>query len=94
MFGSALQKINFAQQIYASRPDHIFLVRGKDLSGRRAWYYVMVDKGKRDAFKSREGIPSLNLANYGRILYSGFGENPPEDIKNRMAEEYDFNEQP
>ena len=92
MFGSALRKINFAQQVYASRPDHIFLVRGKDISGRSAWYYVIVDNGKRDAFKSREGIPSLNLLNYGRILYSGFGDNPPQSIKDQMAAEYDFQE--
>jgi hypothetical protein len=93
MFASALKKkFNYAQRI-ASRPDHIFLVRGKDTSGERAWYYVMIDHGKRDMFRNQNGVPYLKLTDYGNILHSGFGDCPPESIRQTMQEEHGFTEQ-
>ena len=61
MFSAAVKKLNFNQAKQAIRPDQIFLVRGKDTSGRRAWYYVLVDKNKREVFKGKEGISILRL---------------------------------
>lgn len=92
MFATAFKKLSFTRNVVVSRPDHIFLVRGRDAAGERAWYYVMVDKGKRDAFKSQEGVPFLKLTDYGEILHSGFGDNPPESIIRQMEEEYGFRE--
>ncbi len=92
MFAAALKKLSFTRQVEASRADHIFLVRGRDASGQRAWYYLLVDKGKRDMFRSREGVPYLKLTDYGEILFSGFGEEPPADIKQQMKDEYGFEE--
>ena len=91
MFASALKKkLNFAQTMQAARPDHIFLVRGNDISGEAAWYYIMVDRGKREAFRNQNGVSRLSLSEYGTILYSGFGENPPDAIVKRMNKEYGF----
>ena len=92
MFSAAFKKFGFTRQVIVSRPDHIFLVRGRDAAGERAWYYIMIDKGKRDAFRNQEGVPFLKLTDYGEILHSGFGENPPEDIRRQMEEEYGFRE--
>ncbi|MBY0407101.1 MAG: hypothetical protein K2Q01_05365 [Rickettsiales bacterium] len=91
MFASALKKkLNFSQAMQAERPDHIFLVRGQEASGESAWYYIMVDRGKREAFRAQSGVRQLTLTDYGVILFSGFGENPPEAIKLRMQEDYGF----
>lgn len=93
MFASALKKkFNYAQSV-ATRPDHIFLVRGKDTTGERAWYYVMIDRGKREAFKSQHRVPYLKLTDYGNILHSGFGDYPPENIRSIMEKEHGFTEQ-
>ncbi len=91
MFASALKKkLNFANGLQAERPDHIFLVRGLDTTGHNAWYYVMVDRGKRESFRTQAGSPLLKLTDYGQILHSGFGEHPPEAIRLRMEDEYGF----
>ena len=91
MFATALKKkLNFAQGLQAERPDHIFLVRGQDANGDNAWYYILVDHGKRDAFREKGGVALLKLTDYGVILHSGFGEAPPEAMRQRMKDEYNF----
>lgn len=91
MFTTALKKkLNFAHSLLAENPDHIFLVRGIDTTGDNAWYYVMIDRGKRDAFRNQNGVDLLNITDYGTILHSGFGDHPPEAIRMRMEEEYGF----
>lgn len=92
MIAFALKKISFAKAIEISRPDHIFLIRGRDASGERAWYYVIIDKGKLDLFKAKIGTPFLRLTDYGQILNSGFGEEPSEEVKRFMEIEYGYRE--
>ena len=61
----------------------VFLLRGLD-RGRKAWHYLLVDEDKLDAYNalfSDGNRPRLDCAKYGKVLYSGWGENPPEDIK-------------
>jgi hypothetical protein len=83
---------SFLQTVQFNRPELVFLVRGKDVSGQHAWYYVLVDRNKRDVFAARNGAASVDLSDYGRILYSGFGENPPRETKDIMARDYGFKE--
>ena len=73
------------------RGNNVFLVRGNDSTGRPAWYFVLVDPAKRAAFrKAFSGQLQLNA--YGRILASGFGAEPPPDVRERMKTEYGFTE--
>lgn len=90
MFASALKKLSFAQNVRISRLDHIFLTRGLDATGEQAWYYIMIDHGKQHAFCAHQTTPYIKLTDYGRILFSGYGENPPQDIQDIMKEEYGF----
>ncbi len=92
-----MKKNNFSQKFQSSktppaRADHLFLVRGLDDAGKQSWYYILVDKGKRDAFRAREGRPSLNLTEYGIVLHSGFGQNPPAALARQMELDYGFKE--
>ena len=78
--------------VHTARTNNIFLVRGMDTTGKQAWYYVLVDKSKRDIFKSRNGVPHLKLTDYGQILYSGYGNSPPESTISLMKNQYGFSE--
>ncbi|MCU7611583.1 hypothetical protein [Anaplasma capra] len=80
-------KEGFASATRKSRLDCLFLVRGKD-KGRAAWHYVLVDKGKREMFLAKSKSGSMDVALYGEILYSGWGENPPDDVVKRIEEEF------
>jgi hypothetical protein len=54
----------------------VYLVRGKD-QGRLAWHYVLVDQDKLSAFLRQLATRSMDVSRYGRILDSGWGQNPP-----------------
>ncbi|ABD45073.1 hypothetical protein ECHLIB_0544 [Ehrlichia chaffeensis str. Liberty] len=84
---SKLNNKNFAESTKKSRLDCLFLVRGKD-NGRAAWHYVLVDKPKREMFLAKSRSGSIDVALYGQILYSGWGENPPEDIVKKIEDEF------
>ena len=55
------------------------LVRGKE-DGKPLWHYVLVDEDKVDAFKAKIKTGNINVADYGTVLHSGWGQDPPIDI--------------
>lgn len=83
------EKASFQDQLGKSRADCLYLCKGLD-KGRAAWYYVMVDKPKIPIFLKQYETPggTINLLDYGEVVYSGWGEEPPEDIKKKVEEEY------
>lgn len=68
----------------------IYLVRGNDRQGRAAWYYLQVRPTHRRKFEKDIKTGRLNLGDYGTILNSGFGTDPPESIQQQMREQYGF----
>lgn len=67
--------------------DLIYLVNGND-RGRSAWYYVVVDRLKVQMFLKAMNSDSINLDDYGVVIYSAYGDNPPESITQKVKEEY------
>ncbi len=63
------------------------MVRGKD-RGRSAWHYVLVDKDKREMFLAKSRTGSMDVADYGEVLYSGWGEDPSQEIVDKINEEF------
>ena len=63
-----------------SRPSLVYLVRGTDRA-KPAWHYVLVDEGKENAFKEQVASGTINVAVYGKVMKSGWGKDPPDDVK-------------
>ena len=70
-----------------SARERLRIVRGDD-HGCRAWHYVLLvdDQDTIDKFEEltqgeNAGKNTLNLKNYGKVLKSGWGEEPPNDVK-------------
>ncbi len=82
-----LNERSFVDAARRSRSDLIYLVRGKD-RGRSAWHYVLVSKDKREMFLAKSRTGSMDVADYGEILYSGWGEDPPQEIVDKINEEF------
>ena len=61
----------------------LYLVRGKD-KGRPTWHYVMVEKPLLGLFLKWTKGGSLNLADFGTVLKSGWGQDPPEAIRQEI----------
>ena len=66
-----------------SKPSLVYLVRGKD-RGKPAWHYVLVDEGKVNAFKETVASGTVDVAVYGKVIESGWGRDPPDDVKNAI----------
>ena len=59
-------------------------------NGMDYWHYILVDKQKLPMFKIASKSDFISLPDYGTILYSGWGVEPPEDIKQKIKEYYGF----
>lgn len=71
----------------ASKADLIYLVKGVD-DNRNAWYYVLVERLKLSLFLKALNDEIIHLENYGEILYSAYGDEPPQDITDKLKKEY------
>ena len=69
------------------KADLIYLVKGVD-AGRNAWYYVLVERLKLSLFLKALNDDIIHLENYGEILYSAYGDEPPQDITDKLKAEY------
>ena len=72
-----------------SQSQRVYLVRGKD-RGRPAWHYVLlVDDDKTiDRFHETVSAGNVDVADYGQVLKSGWGEDPPAHVKEWIEKTY------
>ena len=69
--------------------DRTYLVRGK-VRRRAAWHYVLVKKHLLGLFLKRMNGGSLDVADFGDVLRSGWGKEPPEGTTDKILKECDF----
>ncbi|MFO0425261.1 MAG: hypothetical protein ACK526_01735 [Planctomyces sp.] len=81
---------SFVSRVMKSRADCIFLIKGKDTTNRPAWYYVLTPFWKKTSLSNLQGTGNRNLNDYGTILHSGYGEEPPDEVKALMFEKFGF----
>jgi hypothetical protein len=65
----------------------IYLSRGH-FNGKATWHYLLVDKVRLPILLKESKIGEVDLASYGNILFSGFGDNPPEAVTNCIKKKY------
>lgn len=78
---------NYKDIIKRSMLDLIHIVTGFD-RGKKAWYIIKVKKEKLSQYRMDVKRDSINLDDYGEILYSGYGESVPDDIMAKVKMEY------
>ncbi len=83
-------KNSFMDHLIRSRSDLCYQVMGKDTTNRTAWYFILVDKDKKEQFLGHKPGDSYDLADYGKIVASGYGDEVPEDVKEMLKEKYGF----
>ncbi len=82
--GNDFQKVD---PIKRSQASLIYLVKGID-DNRNAWYYVLVERPKLQLFLKALNDDIIHLENYGKVLYSAYGDEPPQDITDALNAEY------
>ena len=70
----------------------ISLIHGKDTTHHfQAWHYVLVDDDEDTLCEFLAKVKrgdKINVKNYGKVLVSGWGDNPPNDIVDKLQQEY------
>ena len=61
----------------------VFLVRGED-KGKAAWHYAVVEQQKVNIFRDKVASGTIDIAKYGEVFASGWGENPPEEVRSAV----------
>ncbi|MBN8827225.1 MAG: hypothetical protein J0H68_00780 [Sphingobacteriia bacterium] len=81
--------MSFIELIQCSFEKYIYLVRGID-ANKEAWYYILVDKLKLPIFIKEAQSNEIELTDFGQVLYSGWGKNPPEEIAMKLKNEFNI----
>jgi len=81
------QKKSSMDMAKSSNADLVYLVKGID-DNRNAWYYVLVERLKVSLFLKALNDDIIHLEDYGKILYSAYGDNPPKEITDKVKAEY------
>ena len=68
--------------------ERIYLVRGKE-EGKPVWLYVLVNKHVLGLFLKKTQGGSLDVADFGAVLRSGHGQDPPVDITDNIIQDSD-----
>lgn len=89
---SPKKPMSFQQKIAKQQSHRIYLLRGKEDGIRSCYFYLLIDALKVKEFEALPKGWKGDLTQFGKVLESGFGENPPEDIVKKMKEEYDYEE--
>jgi hypothetical protein len=76
-----------SDSVKSSKADLIYLVKGVD-DNRNAWYYVLVERLKLSLFLKALNDDIIHLENYGEILYSAYGDEPPQEITDELKAKY------
>ena len=63
-----------------SLSERLYSVRGTD-RGRPAWHYVLVEKASLGLFFKKIKGGSMDVKDFGSILKSGWGKEPPESVR-------------
>ena len=65
----------------------VFLIRGKD-NGRPAWHYVLITHENIKKLKVQKAGTNIDVTDFGKIIRSGWGENPSDAIVEEVEAEY------
>jgi hypothetical protein len=63
----------------------IYLTKGR-YNGVHTWHYVKVDALKQPLFQKAIQSGNIDVTEYGEILFSGWGKEPPESISDQIKD--------
>lgn len=80
--------MRFVDKLITAKGNDAYLLKTKDISGRQAYYVLMLHPQMKQAFLSLEPSKPADIADYGVIIASGFGEKVPDSVKNDLLNKY------
>lgn len=74
-------------KILSNSGNLIHIVTAKDL-GEDAWYCVLLNKSQVKDYYESMNDNSVPVNAFGKILQSGWGKYPPQEVLDELAKEY------
>lgn len=72
-------------------PFVIHRFRAQDKSGKKAQYFVLMEKAKEPEFlKAVKKSGDIDLKQFGRVIASFYGDKPPAEVTKLLSEKYGF----
>lgn len=67
----------------------IFNLSSLNPEGEPVWHFLAVPQSRMEAFRqARQSEGNLDLSQFGKILASGKGEQPPEEVRQEVMRSY------
>ena len=80
---------SFVKIVENSQKDLVYLVKLKEAGFKlSSWYYLQLKSKLTEPLFLSKMDSNIDLNDYGTILYSGWGTEPPEDIKQKIKEQF------
>ena len=80
--------MRFVDKLITAKGNDAYLLKTKDISGRQAYYVLMLNPKMKQAFLNLAPSEPADLADYGIVIASGFGEDVPDLKKVELQEKY------
>ncbi len=85
-----MKDFSFVDKIISGKGHLVHKIRAKDKTGKKAYYFVLVEPTKEAGFMRAIASKNLNLEEYGKIIASCYGNSPSQDVKTMLKQKYDF----
>lgn len=80
----------YARAVMRASGKYVYLVRAKEQpSNSNAWYYIQILNAVKLPLFLERVKSGIDLSSYGTILYSGWGTEPPDEIKAEIAKRFE-----
>jgi len=79
--------MNHEARIIANRKEPVYFVKYDSEVSSPRWFYLQVSQIKERAFLSALKKTPFDCGDYGKVLASGYGTQPPEHVEVRLKEE-------
>ena len=87
MFVGRRRLPKFKKIIQIGKLELVWLIHSKE-KGEPCWHYIEVEKNKLRDFKEKLKTGSMELTEYGKVVFSGWGQEPSAEIQEKVAQMY------
>ena len=83
--------MQFLNKIISTEGHRFFYIVATTSDNKKAWYFVFIHAGKYAVFDKLNKSAPYDIADYGDILASGYGEFAPDAVIADMNKKYNCN---
>lgn len=83
--------MSFVAKAISANGHRFFYLNANVSGGKSAWYFVLVNPVKEEAFSKLDYFAPFCITDYGNIIESGYGEAAPEEVIEQINSQYKTN---